>query len=84
MDKNDNNVTLDDLARMVADGFKQNDNHFAKIEKRLERLEARLDGVDRRLDDLADKVAPIQQLEKFITEDVFERVQRLEQQVFRT
>ena len=39
MGKNDKDVTLDDLARMVADGFAKVADGFAKVGERLDRIE---------------------------------------------
>ena len=63
MAKNDENVTLDDLARMVADGFAKVGGGFDRVGERLDRIEqilatmaATLVGVQEELRDLREVV----------------------------
>lgn len=46
MEKNHKNVTLDDLAVMVAEGFNDVSGRLDKVEGRLETVESRLDKVE--------------------------------------
>ena len=55
MNKN-NDVTLDDLARMVADGFEQNRGRFDKIEQILATVANTLVGVQTELRELREVV----------------------------
>ena len=53
-----------------------------EIDDRLEKIEGRLDGFERRLDTMADQLRPMEQLEKLITEDVLDRLKRVEKELF--
>jgi hypothetical protein len=87
------NPDIEKLAHMVATGFGKvdddihelrNEMHagFAQVDERFEKLDSRLSGLERRIDVLADAVAPVKTLEKFITEDFMGRMQRLEEHAF--
>jgi len=45
-------ITMDDLARIVQDGFLKIDERFDGVEQRLDGVEQRLDGVEQRLDNI--------------------------------
>ena len=49
-------VTLDDLARMVADGFFGVNGRIDGLDKRMGGLDNRMDGLDKRMDGLEEKV----------------------------
>jgi len=54
MTKKEQQITLDDLAAMVANGFQKMSDQFSDrfdgVDKRLDGVDKRLDGVDKRLD----------------------------------
>jgi hypothetical protein len=52
----ESNVTIDDLAIMIANGFRGVDKRFETFEARFNGLEGRLDGVEGRLTSLENKV----------------------------
>lgn len=45
-------ITMNDLARIVQDGFLKIDERFDGVEQRLDGVEQRLDGVEQRLDNI--------------------------------
>ena len=75
-------VTLDTLARMMADGFASLEGRFDDVDGRLYEVEARLEGFNRRLDTMADTLTPMEQLTKLITKDVLGRLERVEKELF--
>lgn len=44
-----NEITIDQLAMMVAKGFERVDNRFDEVDKRFDKVEERLDDIDYRL-----------------------------------
>ncbi|NTV41435.1 MAG: hypothetical protein HGA61_04140 [Candidatus Moranbacteria bacterium] len=53
-------ITMDDLARIVQDGFLKIDERFDGVEQRLDGVEQRLDGVEQRLDGVEQRLDNIQ------------------------
>ena len=45
-------ITVDDLARMIAKGFSAVDERFDRLEARMDRFEGRMDGFEKRTDAL--------------------------------
>ena len=84
--KNNNkseNVTLDDLARMMVGHFTSLETRLDNMDDRLGKIEGRLEGFNRRLDTMADTLKPMGQLTKLITKDVLDRLARVEEAVFK-
>ncbi len=48
----DREMTIDDLARIVQNGFLQIENRFVGIDTRLDSIDTRLDSMDARLDSM--------------------------------
>lgn len=49
-------MTLDDLARIVRNGFLQIEDRFVGIDARLDGIDTRLDGIDVRLDSIDERL----------------------------
>ena len=52
----ESNVTIDDLAIMIANGFRGADKKFEDIEERFCGVDGRFDGIEKRLTSLESKV----------------------------
>jgi tetrahydromethanopterin S-methyltransferase subunit G len=76
-------ITIEDLARMVQEGFADFklyvDKRFNAIESRLDAIEDRLDKVEERLDDMEVRLSRI---EHSILTDHRDRIERLEERAF--
>ncbi len=55
-------VTMEQLSRMVQRGFAENDVHFKGIDERLNGIDGRLDGVDYRLDVLEFEIREVKSI----------------------
>ncbi len=80
-------ITLDELARMVKDGFdgvgkhlREHDKRFEAIEKRFEIIDKRFEAIDKRFDKVEERLGRIELL--FIT-DHRKRIERLEDKVLK-
>ena len=60
MDTNKKNVTLDNLALMVAEGFNDQSERFGKLETRMDKLETRMDKLETRMDKLETEMGKLE------------------------
>jgi hypothetical protein len=68
-------ISLDELARMIAKGFSETGANFVKVEGRLVKIEDRLDSLDTRMDSLDMRMG---NLEKTIHYDHEKRLRKVE------
>lgn len=72
-------ITLEDLARMVANGFRGVDERFDRVETRLGHVETKLDGVETRLNSVEENVLSLKQdllniNDRFVPWNAFDRL----------
>lgn len=60
MKKAKKKITLDILARMMADGFGRVEVLLLEVDKRFKKIEARLDKIEERLDKIEDRLAKVE------------------------
>jgi hypothetical protein len=60
------NVTIEDLAIMVSEGFGEMGSHFVVVEERLDKIEERLDNIEKMI--LVDHLRRIEKLERHVDE----------------
>jgi len=76
------NITIDDLAGMVQQGFFGVDERFNEVDERFNEVDKRFNEVDKRFDILETEMnARFDQLEKIILHEYRERIERLEDQI---
>ncbi len=66
-------VTLDDLARMVANGFSEVDTRFDSVENRLESVEIKLESVDSRLEEVEGRLKTVERNISYIHDHVVDQ-----------
>lgn len=80
------NITTNELARMIAKGFEQVDKRFEQVDKRFEQVDQKLNKIDQRLDiveqDLSDiKIKVDHKVSEYQFRELTERVEILEEKV---
>ena len=71
MVENNHEITNNELARIIAEGFHGVDERFDSTEKRFDGVDSRLNGIDARLDNI----------EKILLGEHTKRIEKLEEQV---
>jgi len=68
------NITIDDLAAMIAKGFKETNGNLRAVDGRVGNLETRFDSLETRFDSLEGRVINIE--ENMATKDDIHRLER--------
>jgi len=71
-------MTLDDLARIVQNGFLKIDERFTGIDTRLDGIDVRLDSMDERLDNINEQLQHVEDTTTQIKTNLNKKVDKFE------
>ncbi len=74
-----NEITNDDLAKMIKEGFDGVDNRFKKVDKRFDKIEGRLDVLEQGQEELKMKLGNV--VYRFEYNELVKRLDALEKKV---